>query len=91
MEAEVQTTPATLSNALRCRYGGEGGVPCGMLRKPWLQRFCCFQPRGKIFCAGSHLGRIITHFHEVLDSRPSPTLLPTPSPCGPSQALTQPN
>lgn len=69
---------------------GEGGVPWGMLRKPRLQRFCCFQPCGKI-CAGSHLGRIITHFHEVLDSRPSPTLLPTPSPCGPSQALTQTN
>lgn len=43
-----------------------------MLRKPWVRHFYCCTGCGKVFWEGSHLGRVIEHFREVLEGAPSP-------------------
>lgn len=68
--ADLRTSaPATLGNGTRLQLAG---VPEGVLRRPGLRHFFCCTGCGKVFWEGSHLGRITTHFSEVLGGAPSP-------------------
>uniref|UniRef100_G1MD20 Exonuclease 3'-5' domain containing 3 n=1 Tax=Ailuropoda melanoleuca TaxID=9646 RepID=G1MD20_AILME len=68
--ADLQASaPATLGNGTRLQLAG---VPEGVLRRPGLRHFFCCTGCGKVFWEGSHLGRITTHFSEVLGGAPSP-------------------
>ncbi|KAK2120820.1 hypothetical protein P7K49_002206 [Saguinus oedipus] len=55
-------------------------VPAGVLRTPGLRHFYCYTRCGKVFWDGSHLGRVATHFRDILESAPGPCeLSPAPS------------
>ncbi|XP_058300758.1 exonuclease mut-7 homolog isoform X6 [Hylobates moloch] len=71
-------TPDMLANGTRLQLAG---VPVGVLRTPGLRYFYCCTRCGKVFWDGSHLGRVATHFRDVLESTPSHCeLSPAPSP-----------
>ncbi|XP_055126155.1 exonuclease mut-7 homolog isoform X1 [Symphalangus syndactylus] len=71
-------TPDVLANGTRLQLAG---VPVGVLRTPGLRYFYCCTRCGKVFWDGSHLGRVATHFRDVLESTPSHCeLSPAPSP-----------
>lgn len=78
--ADLQASvPATLGNGTRLQLAG---VPAGVLRRPGLKHFFCCVGCGKVFWEGSHLGRVTSQFHEVLDGAPGshePSPAPTPS------------
>ncbi|XP_054356268.1 exonuclease mut-7 homolog isoform X8 [Pongo pygmaeus] len=69
-------TPDMLANGTRLQLAG---VPVGVLRTPGLRYFYCCTRCGKVFWDGSHLGRVATHFRDVLESAPSPCE-PSPAP-----------
>lgn len=61
--------PAILGNGTRLQLAG---VPEGVLQRPGPRAFYCCTGCGKVFWEGSHLGRITTHFREVLDGASGP-------------------
>lgn len=66
--AELRASaPATLGNGTRLQLAG---VPAGVLRRPGLRHFFCCSGCGKVFWEGSHLGRVASQFHDVLDGPP---------------------
>ncbi|KAM8803462.1 LOW QUALITY PROTEIN: exonuclease mut-7 homolog [Rhynchonycteris naso] len=68
-EADLQASvPATLDNGTRLQLAG---VPAGVLQRVGLRHFYCCTGCGKVFWEGSHLGRVTSQFHEVLNSAPS--------------------
>ncbi|XP_063552985.1 exonuclease mut-7 homolog isoform X4 [Gorilla gorilla gorilla] len=69
-------TPDMLADGTRLQLAG---VPVGVLRTPGLRYFYCCTGCGKVFWDGSHLGRVATHFRDVLESAPSPCE-PSPAP-----------
>ncbi|XP_074250523.1 exonuclease mut-7 homolog isoform X3 [Saimiri boliviensis] len=69
-------TPDTLANGTRLQLAR---VPAGVLRTPGLQHFYCCSRCGKVFWDGSHLGRVATHFQDVLESAPG-ACEPSPAP-----------
>ncbi|XP_032117587.1 exonuclease mut-7 homolog isoform X7 [Sapajus apella] len=74
--------PDMLANGTRLQLAR---VPAGVLRTPGLRHFYCCTRCGKVFWDGSHLGRVATHFRDVLESAPGPCEpSPAPSPAGSS-------
>ncbi|XP_011517112.1 exonuclease mut-7 homolog isoform X2 [Homo sapiens] len=69
-------TPDMLADGTRLQLAG---VPVGVLRTPGLRCFYCCTGCGKVFWDGSHLGRVATHFRDMLESAPSPCE-PSPAP-----------
>ncbi|PNI68415.1 LOW QUALITY PROTEIN: EXD3 isoform 1 [Pan troglodytes] len=69
-------TPDMLADGTRLQLAG---VPVGVLRTPGLRYFYCCTGCGKVFWDGSHLGRVATHFRDMLESAPSPCE-PSPAP-----------
>ncbi|XP_078189021.1 exonuclease mut-7 homolog isoform X11 [Callithrix jacchus] len=71
-------TPDMLANGTRLQLAR---VPAGVLRTLGLWHFYCCTRCGKVFWDGSHLGRVATHFRDILESAPGPCeLSPAPSP-----------
>ncbi|XP_032162701.1 exonuclease mut-7 homolog isoform X2 [Mustela erminea] len=80
--ADLQShAPAVLGNGTRLQLAG---VPEGVLQRPGPRPFYCCTGCGKVFWEGSHLGRITTHFREVLDGASRPC---RPPPCPVSGTL----
>ncbi|XP_017360957.1 exonuclease mut-7 homolog isoform X4 [Cebus imitator] len=74
--------PDMLANGTRLQLAR---VPAGVLRTPGLRHFYCCTRCGKVFWDGSHLGRVATHFRDVLESAPGPCeRSPAPSPASSS-------
>uniref|UniRef100_A0A8P0SNB1 Exonuclease 3'-5' domain containing 3 n=1 Tax=Canis lupus familiaris TaxID=9615 RepID=A0A8P0SNB1_CANLF len=86
--ADLQShAPATLANGTRLQLAR---VPEGVLWRPDLRHFYCCSGCGKVFWEGSHLGRVTSHFSEVLNSAAGSQSRRTPHPtspfCWPPQA-----
>ncbi|XP_041580211.1 exonuclease mut-7 homolog isoform X8 [Vulpes lagopus] len=74
--ADLQShAPATLANGTRLQLAR---VPEGVLWRPDLQHFYCCSGCGKVFWEGSHLGRVTSHFSEVLNSAAGSQRQPKP-------------
>ncbi|XP_038404556.1 exonuclease mut-7 homolog isoform X7 [Canis lupus familiaris] len=74
--ADLQShAPATLANGTRLQLAR---VPEGVLWRPDLRHFYCCSGCGKVFWEGSHLGRVTSHFSEVLNSAAGSQRQPKP-------------